>query len=242
MKNPFRHERIPALEREIAGIRFDCPIAIEPAPVLKGRHLGLRARHFAFAEISPIDDAAQTGLRLREKGSPDRVALNITRTEGRTPDELIESNADAFSHLYDFAEMFVLDTCRVDSTGAMPLQNTETLSEVLDRMMDIRRFYEGDKAVFVRISDMISERELADVLHLVRMSGVDAVIAGTDRFCPELLQRIRNYTGDRLPIIACGGINTYAKARELLDGGAALVQVQRIAAGLIMRSLETALK
>lgn len=235
MKNPFTHERIPALARELAGMRFDNPVAVEPAPSYKRRFMG--PSPFAFREIGPLDmRGLETALRGRFR--QERLALNITQTGGSSTEELIDLNVNAFSRFYDFADIFVIDSCAKTPDGSRPLQDAETLSEVVEKMTDIRRFYEGGKAILVRLSPLLEERGLAELLHVVRMSGVDAVIAGEDRFCPELLHRIRAYTSGRFPIIACGGINSYSRAREMLDAGAAFVEVQRMAAGIILKNLE----
>ncbi len=238
MRNPFVKALSPGLARELAGMRFESPIALEPALSFNRRWIGSGDGRFAFEEIGPID-SEQMEQRVRlKRPSALRHALNITHSGLKTAEDLFRENVDAFARMYDYSGLFVLDTFRPDASGALPLQNADTLSEMLDRMMDIRRFYGGDKALLVRISPMVAERELAGMLHVIRMSDADAVIAGVNRFCPELLQRIRHYTADRFPIIGCGGVNTFSKAKELLDSGATIVQAQRMTAGIILKQLQ----
>jgi len=198
------------------------------------------AGRFSFVELGPF--SGHERIDRLPKPSSTVMAANISSMEGNTAAELTQSIGDTFSSLYDYADMFVLDTFRKDSAGVVALQNADSLSEVMDSLLDTRRFYDSTKPILVRVSPSISQPALEDILHYLRLSDADGIIAGFDTFCPELVKRIYAITQGRFPLVACGGANSPARVAELLAAGADMVQVPKFRSKMIIRSLEKAQK
>ena len=129
--------------------------------------------------------------------------------------------------MYDFADLFVIDTFRKNNDGVAPLQSAEFLSESIDALIDMRFCYEHFKPILVRVNSDILQGSLAGLLDYMMYSGLDGIIAGYEEYPLDLVRRIGYFTGGRFPVIACGGIDSPEKADELLAAGATLLQVDR---------------
>ena len=260
----FRPKDYPYLEREVFGIRFPHPVALSPGFLPNGERYNA-FRTFSFVEIGPltIDPQMEIGVKgLFNKKSDTRAGMtankgirnaiahiqsNRPRTiiaaniaplfSRRSTEEVVADLTTAFSLMYDFADMFVIDTFRRNSDGVAPLQNVDILSEVLDSLLDMRRCYDGDKPILVRVSPLISRAILSDILNYIRLSGIDGIIAGFDSDPSDLVRDIVKMTDGRYPVIACGGITSAAKAEQLLSEGATLVQVSYTRAAGIVKYL-----
>ena len=236
MKHIFSHKTYPSLRRDLLGFSFDIPVALEPTPVYRPSKWAVGGSRYAFVEIGPVTDGTrEIGFK---KPSSLVVASNISNMQGRTAAELSRSITASFSKLYDFADLFVLDTFRPDSDNVVVLQNADVLSEVMDSLLESRRFYDSAKPILVRVSPSISQTALQDIIHYLRMSDADGIIAGYDCFSPELVTRVYAITGGRFPLIACGGINNPAKADEILKAGADMIQISRYGTQRIIKHLE----
>ena len=240
MSRLFQHKTYPALCRDLFGFSFKLPVALEPTPPYKFGRWAAGTGRFAFIELGPFDCSGQIAKLPRPASTV--LAANISCMDGTTAAELTQSVGNTFSALYDYADMFVLDTFRPDSAGVVALQNADSLSEVLDSLLENRRFYDSSKPILVRVSPAISQPALEDMVHYLRMCGADGIIAGHDTFCPELVSRIFAITRGRFPLVACGGAGTPARVEELLAAGADMVQVPRFRSKKIIHSLEKAQK
>ena len=262
----FRQKDYPALRREVFGIEFPHPVALSPGFLPNGERYNT-FRSFSFVEIGPLTIQPQeesrvkgifsqrkrnsTPAALSNKGIRNsidhiqshpprtRIAANIAPMSDHVSTESIVADmTSAFSLMYDFADMFVVDTFRQNSDGVAPLQNTDILSEVMDSILDLRRCYDEAKPIVVRVSTFISRSILSSMLDYMRYSGIDGVIAGYDSYPLDLVKDIARMTDGRFPVIACGNIDNAIKAEELLSAGASLVQVTHTTASSILSYLD----
>lgn len=251
MNSLFAANNFPSLTREVFGITFRHPAGLPPGYAPDGEHFNAFPG-FSFVEIGPLTVLPQgnpiaRSLFHRRKalgGSVDNKGVgnairHLHRTGARTlimanlapaythraTEDIVRDITTAFSMMYDFADLFVVDTFRPNCDGSVALQNIDILSEVLDSIFDIRYCYEDPKPVLVRVLPSISRAVLSEILGYMRLYGADGVIAGYNDYPLDLVRDIRSMTDGRFPVIACGGIDTPQKAAAVLDAGASLVQL-----------------
>lgn len=248
----FKKREYPALRQELFGMDFPHPIGASRGLDPNGERYN-HLRFASFVEIgplSPVDDSQNTVKSLirrifgRDDHKQGSVKLAIENIQKKHPKTLIMANlassqkyldgqsvtkdlVDSFSRLYDFVDMFVIDSFRENKDGIISLQNVEYISEAVDELLDIRSCYEVSKPLFIRVSATIARPNLESLLDYMMYSGVDGIIAGCDAYPLELVRTISSITKGRYPIIACGSADTAEKAMELMNAGANLVQVKK---------------
>jgi len=151
------------------------------------------------------------------------------------------------------ADYLVLNVSSPNTVGLRRLQGKDTLHQLLTAMDNERRrsmLPEGASTpLLVKLAPDLTDGELDDALEVITDVGLDGVVAtnttisrdgltGTHRDetgglsgaplqtrSTEMIGRIYQQTGGKLPIIGVGGIMDADGAREKLDAGASLVQV-----------------
>ena len=250
----------PSLGIEVFGLHFPHPVGIAPGADPNGRKYN-SFRSCSFVEIGPFSPAEdlpgttgpythsalkQAILNIQHKPPRVLLAANIAPlTSGPDCESVTHDLLQSFTFMYDFADLFVIDTFRKNRDGVAPLQSAEFLSESMDALIDMRFCYDRYKPILIRVDNDIRQGSLAGLLDYMMYSGLDGIIAGNEAYPLELVRRIGYFTGGRFPIVACGGIDTPEEADELLAAGATLLQVDRRRTRSILRHLidkETSLK
>ena len=243
-------KKIPdSLGRDLFGLHFPHPVGIAPGADPYGRRYN-SFRSCSFVEIGPLSPAemapASRGFGFFRKDYEGQTALKhaILNIQQHAPKRLLAANIaplmsrpnceavtrdllQAFTFMYDFADLFIIDTFRKNNDGVAPLQSAEFLSESMDALIDMRFCYEHSKPILIRVNTDILQGSLAGLLDYMMYSGLDGIIAGYEEYPVELVRRIGYFTGGRFPVIACGGIDSPEKADELLAAGATLLQIER---------------
>lgn len=257
-------KKVPAsLRREFFGLHFDHPVGIAPGADPFGRKYNAFGS-CSFVEIGPLTPAEaapappfrgfayslsrkdetqlstlkQAILNIQQHPPKRLLAANIAPLPSRTNCEAVSRDLlQSFTFMYDFADLFIIDTFRKNRDGVSPLQSAEFLSESMDALIDMRFCYERSKPILVRVDEDIQQGSLAGLLDYMMYSGLDGIIAGSERYPLDLVKRIGYFTGRRFPVVACGGIDTPEKADALLEAGADLLQVDRKYARKILNHL-----
>lgn len=238
---------------------------------------------FSFVEIGSLTPEAQGGnpkprcFRLpKDQAIINRMGINnngvkyaVEYIKNHKPNCIIGgnlsknstvSNEDApkdyeksFALLYDFVDYFVLNVSCPNVKNLDKLQNINSLSEIIDRLLTLRRYYDDYRPILLKVSPDIEQKHLDEIIDLVLVSGLDGVIAtnttrsreplttdkesvaaigdggmsGAPLFEKSLsfVKYIHQRTNGQLPIIAVGGIMSPEKAKAMLDAGASLIQV-----------------
>lgn len=182
------------------------------------------------------------------------IAGNITKNNKT---DLADADADyerAFALLYDFVDMFVLNISCPNVVGLGKLQSVDYLAKIIDKVLNMRRFYDEYKPVLIKLSPDLPKEVLDDIIELALLSGIDGIVAtntttsreGVTKTSAQQLAAIGNgglsgaplfnksrdmvkYISAKskglIPIVACGGIMTPQQAKEMLDCGASLVEI-----------------
>ncbi len=238
---------------------------------------------FSFIEIGSLTPNAQSGnpkprcFRLpKDKAIINRMGINNNGVKyaveyikkhkpncvigGNLSKNSTVSNEDApkdyeksFAILYDFVDYFVLNVSCPNVKNLDKLQDISSLSEIIDRLLTLRRYSDDYRPILLKISPDIPVKQLDEIIDLVLVSGLDGVIAtNTTRSreglisdkesiaaigegglsgAPlyerslEFVKYISNKTNKQLPIIAVGGIMSPEQAKQMLDAGASLIQI-----------------
>ena len=188
----------------------------------------------------------------RRRGSI--VALSLTASLSSTKDSLIiDDYRRAFSMSYDFADLFVINLSAPNQNGVLTVQDSASLAEIVDPLLDLRACYGGYKPILIKVATDIPYAQLDDIIDYCRISGVDGIIAGNSpKANPSVLsptrkllrisggslsgqpifeqslalvKHIHEYTDGRFPIIGCGGIMSPGQARSMFLAGASLIQL-----------------
>jgi len=159
----------------------------------------------------------------------------------------------AFSLLYDYVDYFVINVSCPNVKNLTDLQSLEATADIIDRLLELRRYYDDYRPILLKISPDIPIEHLDSLLDLIMISGIDGVVATNTtrsrdglntyrgvvdqigngglsgaplfRKSIETVRHIHQYTDGILPIIGVGGIMTPSQAKEMLDAGASLIQI-----------------
>jgi dihydroorotate dehydrogenase len=137
--------------------------------------------------------------------------------------------------------------------GLTSLQDISFLSDIVDRLLDLRMYYDQYRPILLKVSPDLSKEQLNDIIDYCLRSGIDGIVAGNttrsrdgltisqdkiDKIgnggmsgAPvhkknlELVRYIHTRTEGKLPIIGVGGIMSEQDAKAMIDAGASLVEI-----------------
>ncbi len=181
------------------------------------------------------------------------IGGNISKSTFATNEDAPKDYEKSFAILYDFVDYFTINVSCPNVKDLCKLQNITALSEIIDKVLAMRRYFDDYRPILLKLSPDIPYDQLNDIIDLVLVSGLDGVIAtnttqsregislsdndieaigaggmsGAPLFSRsiEMVKYIRKKTDGLLPIIAVGGIMTPQQAEQMLKAGASLVQI-----------------
>lgn len=271
------------LEREIFGLKFPNPVGLAAGfdkDAMLYRELADFG--FGFVEIGTLTPKPQPGnpkkrlFRLKtDKGIINRMGFNNQGVEaaverlkknkniligGNIGKNKTTPNAKAaddylycFDHLYPYVDYFVINVSSPNTPNLRELQDREPLTRLLNCLMERNLKTPKPKPVLLKIAPDLSNEQLLDIIEIVRVTGIDGVIATNTTISRERLltskQRVRRigpgglsgrpltdratevirflyeHSKGSFPIIGVGGIHSAQDALDKLDAGASLVQL-----------------
>ncbi|MFW6050889.1 MAG: quinone-dependent dihydroorotate dehydrogenase [Myxococcota bacterium] len=203
------------------------------------------------------------------------VGVNVGKTKAVPEERAVDDYVIGTEHLAPHADYFVVNVSSPNTPGLRDLQAVEKLRPLLvavraalDRCVPDRRV-----PLLVKVAPDLADEDVDAVADLALEVGLDGIIATNTTIsraglstppervaqhgagglsgaplagrATEVLRRVRARAGDRLVLIAAGGIETAEDAWARIKAGASLVQVytalvyggpllpRRIAAGLL---------
>ncbi|NLX41228.1 MAG: quinone-dependent dihydroorotate dehydrogenase [Bacteroidales bacterium] len=181
------------------------------------------------------------------------IAANISKNATTSNEEAADDYEKALTLMYDFADMTVLNISCPNVKDLTELQDIEMLSNILDRIITMRKFNDEYHPILLKLSPDIPFEQIDEIIDLVQKTGIDGIVAtnttrsreglatqyddvknigdgglsGAPLFEKSLkmVRYIHDKTGGSIPIIGVGGIMTPEQAREMLDAGASLIEV-----------------
>jgi dihydroorotate dehydrogenase len=200
------------------------------------------------------DGAVAVASRLRRLGPGPRpvVGVNIGKSKAATEDEAVADYVFSARAVADVADYVVVNVSSPNTPGLRDLQAVSRLGPLLtavraalDEASPGRRI-----PLLVKIAPDLADEDVDAVADLALSLGLDGIIATNTTISRvglpppaaesagaggmsgeplkpralDVLRRLHARTGDKLVLIAAGGISTPADARERLDAGATLIQ------------------
>jgi dihydroorotate dehydrogenase len=160
-----------------------------------------------------------------------------------------------FKALFPYVDYFVVNVSSPNTPGLRELQEKESLRKILTTLQRAGEQLATDqKPILLKIAPDLTTEQINDVIALATENSLDGLVVSNttlDRSglttgsaalaaemgagglsglpakkrSTEIVQYISQQTGNRIPIIASGGIFTAEDAKEKLNSGATLVQV-----------------
>ena len=181
------------------------------------------------------------------------VAANISKNTTSINEDAAKDYETSFALLYDFVDMFVVNVSCPNVVGLTALQDISFLSDIVDRLLDLRRYYDTYRPILLKVSPDLSKEQLDDIIDYCMRSGIDGIVAGNTTRSREgltipqskideignggmsgapvhkknleLVRYIHAKSQGHLPIIGVGGIMSGTEAKAMLDAGASLVEI-----------------
>lgn len=181
------------------------------------------------------------------------IGGNIAKASTTPNSEAYKDYERAFSLLYDYVDYFTINVSCPNVKDLTVLQDIGYLSEIMDHLLTLRRYYDDYRPILLKISPDIPYDHVDRIVELALSSGLDGIIATNTtnsrdglKADPEkvkaigngglsglplyekslaMIRHINSKTGGILPIIGVGGIMTPEQAKEMLDAGASLIQI-----------------
>ena len=181
------------------------------------------------------------------------VAANISKNSTSINEDAAKDYESAFALLYDFVDMFVVNVSCPNVVGLTSLQDISFLSEIVDRLLNLRMYYDNYRPILLKVSPDLSKEQLDDIVDYCLRSGIDGIVAGNTTRSREgltiskeeiekignggmsgapvhkknleLVRYIHSKTEGKLPIIGVGGIMSEENAKAMIDAGASLVEI-----------------
>ncbi len=182
------------------------------------------------------------------------VAANISKNTSSINEEAAKDYEKAFGLLYDFVDMFVVNVSCPNVVGLTALQDISFLGEIVDKLLDLRMYYDTYKPILLKVSPDLSHQQLDEIIDYCLRSGIDGIVAGNTTRSREgltsisqekieaignggmsgapvhkknleLVKYVHTRSEGRLPIIGVGGIMSPEQAKAMLDAGASLIEL-----------------
>lgn len=182
------------------------------------------------------------------------VAANISKNTSSINEDAAKDYEIAFGLLYDFVDMFVVNVSCPNVVGLTSLQDISFLSDIVDKLLDLRMVYDSYKPILLKVSPDLAHQQLDDIIDYCLRSGIDGIVAGNTTRSREglttisqerieeignggmsgapvhmknlaLVKYIHEKSAGKLPIIGVGGIMSPEDAKAMLDAGASLVEI-----------------
>ena len=182
------------------------------------------------------------------------VAANISKNTTSINEDAAKDYEKAFGLLYDFVDMFVVNVSCPNVVGLTALQDISFLSEIVDKLLELRMYFDTYRPILLKVSPDLSHQQLDEIIEYCLRSGIDGLVAGnTTRSrdgitsiskekieeignggmsgAPlhqknlELVKYVHTKSEGKLPIIGVGGIMSPEQAKAMLDAGASLVEI-----------------
>lgn len=182
------------------------------------------------------------------------VAANISKNTTSINEDAAKDYEKGFGLLYDFVDMFVVNISCPNVVGLTALQDITFLSEIVDKLLDLRMYYDTYKPILLKVSPDLSHQQLDEIIDYCLRSGIDGLVAGNTTRSRDgiksiskekieaignggmsgaplyeknlaLVKYVHEKSEGKLPIVGVGGIMSPAQAKEMLDAGASLIEI-----------------
>jgi dihydroorotate dehydrogenase len=191
--------------------------------------------------------------RLRNRKSSVIVGGNIGKNKSTPNESAVEDYAYCFEALYAHVDYFVINVSSPNTPGLRELQEKAPLQQLLKTIKELSLKKPIARPVLLKIAPDLSISQLDDIIEILKVTGIDGVIATNTTIsrgglqtkqeelerlgagglsgqpltkrATEVIRYLRTRLGKDFPIIGVGGIMSPEDAIEKIEAGADLVQI-----------------
>ncbi len=185
---------------------------------------------------------------------PMLVGGNIGKNKITSNDDAWKDYEICFTALFDYVDYFVVNVSSPNTPGLRELQEKDSLRKILSHLIAINKTHSSPKPLLLKIAPDLTDTQLDDVIDLSLELQLHGLVVANTTISREglslkgekaaenigagglsglplrnkataVLKYIIEKTGDRIPVIASGGIFTAQDANDKLKTGADLIQV-----------------
>jgi dihydroorotate dehydrogenase len=182
------------------------------------------------------------------------VGVNIGKNKMTPIEEAWQDYRFCFEKLYEYADYFAINVSSPNTEGLRQLQQKKHLNNILKSLQDLNTELDNihsfkPRDIFLKIAPDLTEPELDDIIEVSIDNYITGIIASNTTVSRDglpndvqfeegglsgkplkaksnkIIDYIKKKAGDKLSIIASGGIFTADDVKEKLDLGAQLVQL-----------------
>jgi dihydroorotate dehydrogenase len=209
-----------------------------------------------------VDVAVQ---RLKNRTENIIIGGNIGKNKVTPNEQAADDYEYCFRALYDYVDYFVVNVSSPNTPNLRDLQEKEPLTKLLLRLKALnkelaqkldaskQRIKGEGRPILLKIAPDLSNAQLDDIIDIVKLSGIDGVIATNttisrdnlktsaqniesigmgglsgkplSKRSTEVIKYLAEKSGKAFPIIGVGGIHSPEDALEKLNAGADLIQL-----------------
>jgi len=214
-----------------------------------------RLRQWSIVNGQLKDTHSSFTLPVRQAGihhSRLIIGGNIGKNKNTANEEAWKDYETCFKELHPYVDYFVVNVSSPNTPGLRELQEKDSLRKILRHLQMINNGKAHAKPIFLKIAPDLSQDQIDDVIGVAMEIQLDGIVAtntttGRGGLSPqytvisqqaggvsglplkdrstEIVKYIHEKTNGQIPIIASGGIFTFADANEKFEAGASLVQV-----------------
>ncbi len=193
-------------------------------------------------------------VRLKNRDTNFIIGGNLGKNKTTSNEDADEDYLKVFRALFDYVDYFVVNVSCPNMGNLTELQEKEPLKQLLKKVMDENLKMTSQKPVLLKIAPDLGERELDDVVEIIKELKLDGIVASNTSVNREglktsqtrlddigfpgglsgipvksrstaVIKYLYKRLGDDYPIIGVGGIHSEQDALEKIEAGAKLVQI-----------------
>lgn len=196
-------------------------------------------------------DSLVTKLKNRPKGII--IGGNIGKNTATPNSEAVDDYAYCFEKLFGYVDYFVVNVSCPNISDLRELQDKDSLSEILEKLLEIRKRKGVFVPILLKVSPDLNRNQLNDLIEVVKSTAIDGLVAtntsvGRENLVSnesiitnigkgglsgkpissrssQIVRILREAFPKPFPIIASGGIMSREDALNRIENGADLVQI-----------------
>ncbi len=199
------------------------------------------------------DGVEEIARRLKKRNGSVLIGGNIGKNKITPNDRAWQDYEICFNQLFDTVDYFVVNVSSPNTPNLRELQEKEPLTDLLNRLKKLNASKPTRKPILLKIAPDLTDRQLDDIIEIVKTTGIEGVIATNttikrnglktdaekiDRIgegglsgrplsnrSTDVIRYLAEKSNHAFPIIGVGGIHTPEDAIEKIEAGASLIQI-----------------
>ncbi len=192
--------------------------------------------------------------QVKKKNSHVVIGINIGKNKNTPNEKAVDDYIICFQKAYCYADYITVNISSPNTPGLRDLQHGDELNTLLASLKKeqsvLHKKHGKYTPIAVKIAPDLSDTELQSTVSIILKNNLDGIIAtnttlnkkavqhhiyGAEQgglsgapltnMSNELLIKLKNIVGDKLPIIAVGGIMSAKDAKQKFENGADLIQL-----------------